>query len=231
MPGRAQATPSTARTPRPLAVVAVRAEERAQVHLVDRAKDRPHHVIVRHPIRQIRRQQHRLPPLSTNKSRVRRRSKQATPHMPTPSGLDSTASSPTSRSGSPPSPPTRSTSYPAARATTNTTRAGAFCSTTYGSTSNRRASASRTGTHRPFTAEQRSRKIAPPVSGANARADTKRVSSVRRRRTSYSPVARAGTDRVLARPRSCRWDAASLRQATRGLGRGGLLWGRRVAVG
>ena len=44
----------------------IRPIERAQVHLLDRPQDRPHHVIVRHPIHQIRRQQHRLPPVASD---------------------------------------------------------------------------------------------------------------------------------------------------------------------
>ena len=50
----------------PLTVLPIRPIERAQIHLIDRPQDRPHHMIIRHPIRQIRRQQHRLPPVTSN---------------------------------------------------------------------------------------------------------------------------------------------------------------------
>jgi hypothetical protein len=48
-----------------LTVRAIRPIERAQIHLIDSPQDRPHHVSVRHPLRQIRRQQHRLPPIAS----------------------------------------------------------------------------------------------------------------------------------------------------------------------
>ncbi len=38
----------------------------AQIHLIARPQNRPHHVIVRHPFRQIRRHQHRLPPVTSD---------------------------------------------------------------------------------------------------------------------------------------------------------------------
>ena len=49
-----------------LTVLPIRPIEPAQVHLVDRPQDRPHHMIDRHPLRQIRRHQHRLPPITSN---------------------------------------------------------------------------------------------------------------------------------------------------------------------
>ena len=50
----------------PLTIRAIRPIERAEIHLIDRPQDRPHHMIIRHPIRQIRRQQQRLPPVTSN---------------------------------------------------------------------------------------------------------------------------------------------------------------------
>jgi len=50
----------------PLTIRAIRPIERAEIHLIDRPQDRPHHMIIRHPIRQIRRHQHRLPPVTSN---------------------------------------------------------------------------------------------------------------------------------------------------------------------
>ena len=50
----------------PLTILSIRPIERAQIHLIDRPQDRPHHMIVRHPVRQIRRQQHRLPPVASD---------------------------------------------------------------------------------------------------------------------------------------------------------------------
>ena len=47
----------------PLTILPMSPIERRQVHLLNSAQDRPHHVIIRHPIRQIRRHQHRLPPV------------------------------------------------------------------------------------------------------------------------------------------------------------------------
>jgi hypothetical protein len=50
----------------PLTVLPIRPVERAQVHLRDRPEDRPHQMMIRHPIRQIRRHQQRLPPITRN---------------------------------------------------------------------------------------------------------------------------------------------------------------------
>jgi len=50
----------------PLTVLAIHPVERAQVHLLNSPEDRPHQVIVGYPLRQIRRHQHRLPPITSN---------------------------------------------------------------------------------------------------------------------------------------------------------------------
>ena len=46
-----------------LTILPIRAIERAQIHLLNRPQDRPHQVILRHPLHNDRRHQQRLPPI------------------------------------------------------------------------------------------------------------------------------------------------------------------------